>query len=231
MKNVVRKYLFLICILAPAFCMSAFSQVKKVKTTIRGEALLHRPISNKAFSKLFSGVFSANLSLNFGIRNFNTGLYYNMMQSQIFPKFQYEPHSIQTVHTMGMKFGYDIYPPKAKLAAQKGNFWVVTPFLAGGFALVDYSYLICLNGAPTGKNTQTYSVNGGANFTVMFSEYDGVGFTLGYTFLNHEFNPDALCLTQHYPNIPDGDKRGLSQYIFYGFNVHFDLVKRESESD
>ncbi|TAL59143.1 MAG: hypothetical protein EPN85_09900 [Bacteroidetes bacterium] len=207
------------------------AQDKKTKKTVRAEALLHRPISNKAFSQLFSGVFSANISMNFGVSNFNTGIFYNMMQSQIFPKFLSDPHSIQTVHTAGVRFSYDVYPSKTKMVSQKGNFFVFSPYLSGGFAEVDYSRLKCIAQQATGKHSQTFSAGAGANFNLMFSEYDGVGFTLGYTFINHAFNPDPLCLNEFFPNIPDKDKHGLSQYILYGFNVHFDLTKRDQDSD
>lgn len=214
-----------------SFGIFGYSQARKVKKTIRGEAMLFQPISNKAFAELFSGVFSANLSLNFGVQNFNTGIFYNLMQSQIFPKFAYEPHSIQTVHTAGLRFSYDVYPPKAKLAATKGNFFMFSPYISGGFSQVDYSRLKCIKQQISGASSQTFSINAGANFNLMFSEYDGVGFTIGYSFLNHEFNPDKLCLNEWFPNIPEADKKGLSQYILYGFNVHFDLVKREGDSE
>ena len=202
----------------------------KVKKTFRGEVLLPRPISNKAFSELFSGVFSTNLSMNFGVKNFNTGIFYNMMQCQIFPRLVGDPHSVQTVHTAGLRISYDVYPSKVKMQTTKGNFFVFSPYLCGGISEVDYSRLKNTI-TVTGQNTQTYSISGGANFNLMFSEYDGVGFTIGYTYINHEFNPDNLGLTYYYPNIPDKDKHGLSQYIVYGFNVHFDLAKREKESD
>lgn len=220
-----------ILLLASGISHSAFSQAKKVKKTVRGEGLLHRPVSNKAFAHLFSGVFSANLSMNWGWNNFNTGIFYNMMQSQIFPKYVYEPHSIQTVHTAGLRFSYDMYPSKQKLASQQGNFFVFSPYLSGGFAQVDYSRLKPITQTVTGKNTQTFSISGGANFNLMFSEYDGVGFTIGYTILNHEFNPDGLALNEWFMDIPESHKHGISQYILYGFNAHFDLAKRDKDSD
>lgn len=219
------------CLLSTVCCPSVFSQAKKVKKTVRGEALLHKPVSNKALAELFSGVFSANISMNWGFNNFNTGIFYNMMQSQIFPRFLSDPHSIQTVHTAGLRFSYDVYPPPKVLAAQKGNFFMFSPYLAGGVAQVDYSRLKCIKQQITGKSTQAFSLSGGMNFNLMFSEYDGVGFTIGYTFLNHEFNPNALCLNEFFPNIPDKHKLGLSQYILYGFNAHFDLAKRDKDSD
>lgn len=229
--NIFGGTLIIFFLMSAAFCPTAFSQAKKTKKTIRGEGMLQRPVSNKAFSQLFSGVFAANISMNWGFNNFNTGIYYGQMQSQIFPKFLSDPHAIQTVHTAGLRFSYDVYPSKVKMQTTQGNFFVFTPYLSGGFAEVDYSRLKCLTGAPTGKQNQTFSISAGGNFTLMFSEYDGVGFAIGYTFLNHEFNPDPLCLTQYFPNIPEKDKHGLSQYIVYGFNVHFDLVKRDKDSE
>lgn len=233
MKTGTNKIIFSFCFLffVSALGMPAFSQKPKVKKTIRAEGLLFRPVANKAFTSLFSGVFSTNLSLNFGVNNFNTGIFYNLMQSQIFPKYQSEPHAIQTVHTGGIRFSYDVYPSKAKMAATKGNIFMYSPYLSGGFSQVDYSRLQCITQQVTGKSTQTFSVNAGFNFNLMFSEYDGVGFTLGYSFLNHEFNPDALCLNEYYPDIEDKHKHGLSQYVVYGFNVHFDLVKRDPDSE
>lgn len=219
------------CLLSTVYCSHSFSQVQKVKKSIRAEGCLFRPVSNKSFSQLFSGVYSVNLSLNFGVNNFNTGVFYNLMQSQIFPRLQSDPHSIQTVHTGGVRFSYDFYPSKAKMAATKGNFFVLSPYLSGGISQIDYSRLKCITQQVSGKSSQAFTISGGANFNLMFSEYDGVGFTLGYTLLNHEFNPDALCLNEYYPNIPESNKHGLSQYILYGFNVHFDLVKREQDSE
>jgi len=234
MENAFKKvisYGLIICVISVFIPDVVFSQAKsKVKKTIRGEALIPRPISNKAFRQLFSGVFAANLSMNFGVKNFNTGIIYSMMQCQIFPRVQSDPHSIFTVHTGGIRFSYDVYPSKETMQETLGNFFVFSPFIQGGISQVDYSRLKCKTPQDIiGKSTQTFSVTGGANFNLMFSEYDGVGFTLGYSFFNHEFNPDNLCLSQYYPNFKDSDKKGLTQFILFGLNVHFDLANRDKE--
>ena len=228
--NMKRSIVF--CLLFTVYCFSSFSQSKsKVKKTFRADFLVPRPLSNKAFDTLFSGVYNVNMSMNFGVKNFNTGVYVSRMQCQIFPRYQSDPHSIQTVSSAGLRFSYDIYPSKEKMLATEGNYFVCSPFLSGGYSLVDYSRLKCVVGTPTGKHSNTYSISGGMNINLMFSEYDGVGFTLGYMYLNHRFNPDPLCLSQYFPNIPDKYKQGLSQYLFFGFNWYLDLAKRENGSD
>jgi hypothetical protein len=219
-----------LCFLSFSYCPSAFSQAKaKVKKTFRADFSLPQTLSNRAFDTLFRGVYNTNLSINFGIKNFNTGVYAGMMQCQIFPRKQIDPHSIQTVYSAGLKLGYDIYPSKEKMATTQGNFLVYSPFLSAGYSSVDYSRLQCVTGTPTGKHSQTYSISGGMSFNLMFSEYDGIGLTIGYTFLNHEFNPDPLCLTQYYPNIREKDKQGLSQYLLFGLNWYLDLAKRDND--
>jgi len=233
MNTGMHKAIFFIgvCLVYAVFCTPAYSQaVPKVKKTFRADVELPRPLSNRAFDSLFSGVYSFNVSMNFGVKNFNTGIYAGMMQCQIFPKFLTDPHTIQTVYSTGLRFGYDIYPSKEKMAATQGNFLVYSPFLSAGYSSLDYSRLKCITGAPTGKHSQTYNVSGGINFNLMFSEYDGVGLTLAYTFINHEFNPDPLCLTQYYPDIAEKNKKGLSQYFLFGFNWYLDLVKRDKDS-
>ena len=229
MRTEFNKIIFCFSLFTFVFFDSAFSQAKpKVKKTFRADVLLPRPLSNKAFDTLFSGVYNLNLSMNFGVKNFNTGIFIGSMQCQIFPKFQSDPHAIQSVKSAGLRLSYDIYPSKAKMAATEGNFFVFSPFLCSGYTLVDYSRLKCMTGSPEGKHSQTYSIYGGLNMNIMFSEYDGVGFTLGYMYLNHEFNPDPLCLTQFFPNIPDKYKHGVSQYFMFGFNWYIDLVKRDN---
>jgi hypothetical protein len=200
----------------------------KIKKTIRGEALLPRPVSNKAFTKIFSGVLNFNASMNFGFRNFNAGPYYNFMQSQIFPKFQDDPHSIQTVHTGGLRFSYDVGPSKETLKSQPENFFVFSPFIAMGYNKIDYSRLLSKNGCEiTGKHTQALNIFAGANFNLMLSEWDGFGFTIGYNFINEHFNPDALCLSEYF-DFTEDEKRGKLQYFLFGFNVYIDLAKRPS---
>ena len=68
------------------------------------------------------------------------------------------------------------------------------------------------------------------NFNLMFSEFDGIGFTVGYNYLDHQFNPNPLCLDQFY-NFKDGDKQGVLAYILFGFNVYVDLAKRPDATE
>jgi hypothetical protein len=232
MRQAVNKIIFFVCfsLLASAYWNCAFSQKKpKVKKTFRADFEIPRPLGNKAFDTLFSGVYNVNLSMNFGVKNFNTGVYGGMMQCQIFPRFQSDPHAIQTVYSGGIRFSYDIFPSKEKMASTEGNFLMYSPFISVGYSSVNYSRLKSLSGqpSPTGKHSSTYNVSGGINLNLMFSEYDGVGFTLGYTFLNHTFNPDPLSLNQYYPDIKESDKHGLSSYFLFGFNWYVDLLKRE----
>ena len=173
-----------------------------------------------------------NASINLGIKNFNAGIYGSHMQLQIFPKFQTDPHAIETTNTVGVRFGYDIYPSKEKMASQTGNFIVVSPFIAGGYNWIVYSRLKLKNPTDTITNTsiRAFNIYSGINFNLMFSEYDGVGFTIGYSLLNHEFSPYDLDLHKWF-NVNVNDTHGNTQYLFFGFNWYLDLGKRTESSD
>ena len=225
------KKIILFCLLSVIYCLPVFSQAEKPKKTLRVDILSVRPLSNKAFVNLFSGVYNANLSLNYSFKKFSLGPYYNILQCQIFPKYYSDPHSIVTMHTGGLRMIYDIYPSKETMASHTGNFYVVSPFLAGGYTWIDYTRLKEVPYATSGNHTQTFNIYGGANFTLMFSDYDGIGITLGYGYYAHEFNPDALGLSYYYPNIPNVDMHGESQFFFFGFNWYLDLAKRKETSD
>jgi hypothetical protein len=232
MKTSTSKTVFKFCfgLLFLGFYFSALSQTNpKVKKTFRADFEVPQILLNRALDTLFRGVYNVNLSMNFGIKNVTAGIYAGMMQSQIFPHFYSDPHSIQTVYSSGLRLGYDVYPSAEKMQTTKGNFFMFSPFLGIGYASVNYSRLKCITGKPEGTQDQTFSISAGANFNLMFSQYDGVGFTIGYSFLNHVFNPDPLCLSQYYPNIREKDKQGLSHYLIFGLNWYLDLAKRDKD--
>ena len=224
-----RPFLFLFfSFLFFSFCPPAFSQKNpKVIKTLRSDILLPKPLSNKAFKSKFSGVYYVNASMNFGIKKFNIGVLGSHMQCQIFPHYQSEPHAIQTINMAGIRLGYDIFPSKEALAAQTGNFIVVSPFIIGGYNWIDYSRLQTLGRPISGQHRQTYNIFTGINFNLMFSEYDGIGFTLGYNYLHHEFNPYPLRLDDYY-SFNEKDTHGPTQYLMFGFNFYVDLRKREN---
>lgn len=230
MRLRIYKFVFLFSALLLTYDVALSQKVTKVKKTIRAEMLLPKPVSSRAFVSVFSGVFNLNVSMNFGFNNFNIAPYYGLMQCQIFPRLQTDPHTIQTVHSAGFRFSYDIYPSKEKMQSRQGNFVVISPFLASGFDQVDYSRLKCIVETPSHLHSQTYNIFAGANFNLMFTEMDGIGFTLGYNYLNHHFDPNALCLNEYY-SFTEEQKQGLAGYILFGFNIYIDLAKRPDSSE
>ena len=135
MKTGANKTIFYIsCYLFfSVICLSASSQIKpKVKKTFRADFELPKPLSNRALDSLFKGVYNVNLSMNFGVKNLNGGVYAGMMQCQIFPKYEFQPHSIQTVYSTGVRFSYDRYPSKEKIQSTEGSFFVFSPFISVG---------------------------------------------------------------------------------------------------
>lgn len=199
-------------------CLPAFSQKKapRVKKTIRGEFQLPRALSNKAFTKVFSGVFNSGISMNFGFdKKYNIGGYYSYTQYQIFPKFIDDPHGIHTSHSSGLKFTYDKVLPKG----------ILSPYVVIGYNWIKYSRIKCDSLKPF--DTEVNAFNTGAGLTYNFfvdDEWTGVGFTFGYNFTNHIFNPDAMCL-QEFFDFTESERRGYFQNIYFGFSLYFDLAR------
>lgn len=219
-------------ILLGALLLSAGVKAQKTKfnKTFRSDILLPVPVANRAFTSVFSGVYYANASYNIEKKGFVSGVFISNMQSMIYPKLQSEPHSIQTLNSAGLRFGYDFKPSKEELADIDNNFWVTSPFIMAGYTMVNYSRLKCITQTVQNKTDNTFSVNLGTSFTLMFSEYDGIGFTIGYGYLHHEFNPNDLCLNEWWDFEPK-DTKGPNQYIFFGFNFNIWLGNREGSSN
>src|ERR1051326_6078192 len=158
----------------------------KLKKTVRGEAQLLRPIQNLAFKKAFSGVFNAGGSMNWGWnKKDNVGAFYSISQYQIFPQPFVgtidDPHSVQTTHTLGAKFCYDKFTQNGK------GMW--SPFIAPGWSFINYSRVKSINHPPQELHVNAASINLGLNYYIMFDEWMGVGFTVGYGAVNHVFHP------------------------------------------
>ena len=206
------------------FAQKSFSQASSVsiKKTIRGEFQLPWAMSNKAFTQVFSGVFNSGISFNLGLRQkYNAGIYYAFTQYQVFPKLVDDPHPIQSTHNAGIKFTYD-------LIYEKGIF---SPYLAGGYDFVQYSRIKCKTQEPFNKENHTFNAGAGLTYNFLIDdEWTGAGFTLGYNFLNHIFNPDAVCLNEWH-TFSDGNKKGFQQNIYFGFSVYFDLAKKPGETE
>lgn len=223
--------------LIPAF--SIFAQIPHpplVKKVFRGEILYPKPISNSAFIKVFMGVFNLNLSVSFGMKNLNIAPTYGLMQCQILPYKAagigvFDPHSIQTVHTAGMRFSYDIFPAKEVLQAKNGGYLMFSPFLSPGYNWIEYTRLgECKDGHPSGKHARAFNVMTGIQINYMMSYFEGCGLTLGYNYLAHQFDPSRLCLDQSYLFTP-GSEKGMLQYFSFGLNLYIDLGKRPEGSD
>jgi hypothetical protein len=217
----MKKY-FLIVVLQSYIFTYAQAPEPKLKKTIRGEFQLPRALSNRAFTQVFSGVFNSGISFNLGFqKKYNAGIYYCFTQYQIFPRYFDQPHTIQSNHTAGIKLTYD-------LLSEKGIF---SPHITGGYNFIQYSRIKCKQQEPAEKEYFTFNLGGGLTYNFLIDdEWTGAGFTIGYNFLNHTFNPDAVCLNEWY-TFDDSAKQGFQQNIYFGFSLYFDLAKQPTTSE
>ena len=172
-----------------------FLQAKpKVKKTIRGEVALPRQLSNKAFKQTFSGVVNAGLSMNFGFGKFNAGPFGSLTEFQIVKKFTGDPHSIQTTYTGGLKFSYDMLT-----SSGKGMF---SPYIAPGYSFIKYTNNPT-KPKPLKTKLQCLSLNFGITYNMMLiDDWTGVGFVLGYSLVDHVYDPYALGSLKRILTIP-----------------------------
>ncbi len=199
----------------------------RLKKTVRGEAQLVRPFQNRAFANTFSGVFNTGVSMNWGWnKKYNAGIFYSLTQYQIFPApFQGtidDPHSIQTTHTIGLKYSHD------KFTANGKGIW--SYFIAPGYSFISYSRIKVSDHAPQELNVNAASLNVGIHYYMMFDEWMGVGFTVGYNAIDHVFHPYNICV-ENLKNYSDSDKRGSLQSIFFGFSFYFDFAYKPEVSE
>jgi hypothetical protein len=218
------KYIFLAFVFCFLVNSELFSQVKpKYKKTIRAEGgLPHEFFSNKAFRQTFSGLFTVNASMNFGIRNFNVGVFAGFTEFQMLYKFLGDPNSIQNNYAGGLRFSYDLYT-----STKKGMF---SPFIAPGYSFIDYTKLQYTI-PPTQTKYNAININVGITYNMMLiDDWTGVGFVVGYTFLNHQYDPYALSqIQQNFPNYTD--YKGDLQNFYFGFCVYFDFARPRDAGD
>ena len=219
--------LFFIPVITGISFSDAGAQTKaKTRKTIRGEFQLPRPTWNKAFSKTFSGVFNAGVSMNWGGKHFSEGGFYSLTQYQVFPKFGSgtidDPHVVQTNHTFGAKLHYDILT-----STGKGMF---SPFIAPGYSLINYTRVKCINHDAWDTKTSAVSVNIGAAYNIMMDEWTGAGFIIGFNMIDHVYRPENVCLDE-WGDYTENEKKGSFKNIFFGFSVYFDLAFKPETSE
>jgi hypothetical protein len=219
----MKKQIYFLFLIFPFSFLIVQAQVKpKFKKTIRGEVELPREFSNKAFRQTFSGLINAGASMNFGYHNFNTGIFGSLTEFQIVKKFTGDPHSIQTTYTGGLKFSYDMLT-----STGKGMF---SPYIAPGYSFIKYTELTYITTPPIKTNYYGLSLNFGITYNMMLiDDWTGVGFVLGYSLVDHVYDPFLLSQNQIYPNYTDN--RGDLQNFFFGFCVYFDLARPHDAGD
>ena len=215
--------LLLFFIFSFSFLFLRAQHKSKLKKTIRAEFQLPRATWDKAFVKTFSGVFNAGLSMNFGGKHFNGGPFYSITQYQIFPHFDYEPHSIQTNHTAGIKLHYDLLN-----STGKGMF---SPFIAPGYSWIKYTRIQCKDHPPYDTETEAFSTNVGLSYSIMMDEWVGVGFIIGFNMIDHVFRPENICLDEWGIDYEPNDTKGSFKNIFFGFNFYFDLARKPETAE
>jgi len=218
------KFIFLAFIFFFLHSFKLFSQVKpKVKKTIRGEVALPKEFfSNKAFKQTFSGLVNVGASMNFGYGKFNVGPFGSFTEFQILYRFIGDPNSIQSTYTGGLKFTYDFLT-----STKKGMF---SPFIAPGYSSIKYTKLVYNTTPPTQTKYNALSLNFGITYNMLLiDDWTGVGFVVGYSLVDHVYDPYALSLIQIYPDRTDN--KGDLQHFFFGFCVYFDLARPKDAGD
>lgn len=218
------KFVFFAFVFSFLFSFELFSQAKpKIKKTIRGEVELPKALfSNKAFRQTFSGLVNVGASMNLGFHNFNVGTFASLTEYQIAYRFIGDPNSIQSTYTGGLKFTYDMLTSNSK--------GIFSPFVAPGYSFIKYTKLQYITTPPSQTKYNALSLNFGITYNMMLiDDWTGVGFVLGYSLIDHVYDPYALSLIQIYPNRTDN--KGDLQNFFFGFCVYFDFARPRDAGD
>jgi hypothetical protein len=211
---------FKACLLVMLFLivsLFSFSQEKKKpKGSIRFDFTVPQAVSNKAFRKSFTGVYDLSFSGNVGFGNFFVGGMYRMTQFQVPANKIAGISTLQNIINGAVKTGYDV---------MLGDRSILTFSLAGGYNWIYYTRVTCLQDTATGTRATAINLMPSVNINFLIDEGFGIGGGISYNILAYEFNPEYVCFQEFKP-YRDGDEKGLTGTISFGFSAYYVLGKR-----
>ncbi len=189
--------------------------------------LAPHPLGNAAFMNTFNGVYTVSGSENVHLfQNFYVGI---CGGNSLYQVPQYTLVSGAGVNTtnyintlcqmnfIGLNLGHDYYfAPKGFLSSAISvgqNF--------SKFTDVQYVTKVPIEPLFSAAYVQ---VSGGIHFVV--EDQMGLGFTISYLYINHQFNPDDIALNQ-YKGYGAGDSKGNISAFEVGFTIYLGYVKKK----
>jgi hypothetical protein len=202
-----------------------YSPLYRLDTRIN--ILAPHPLTDAAFNNTFNGVYTVNVSENIHLfQGFYVGV---CVGNSLYQVPQYSLVSGSGVNTtnyintmcqltsFGLDLGYDYYfSPKGYLS----------PAMSIGESFGKFTSIQMVNPVPIEPtfNAPYVQVSCGLNFLI--EHQVGLGFTLSFSYLNHNFNPYDIALNQ-YKAYSSGDIKGNISFFELGFTIYIGYLEKK----
>lgn len=175
----------------------------------KGGFQLPSTLSNRSFNRLISGVSDVDLSFHVPLKSdFSLGLAVNhsymtfndiAIPEKTDANFQYAAALLSATYT---------FKPNEKVN--------IDVALNGGYSLIFIKSQTCKDTGAERLNQSGLIVKPNVGIFIKSTDYLSFGLLVSYTYLNHEFGPDELCLT-NFSGFDERDYSGNSTIFSVGF--------------
>lgn len=217
-----KQLLFIFCVVLNSLAIQAQEFGSKFRLDTRINGLVPHPLSNKALTNTFVGVYTVSGSENIHLfREFFVGIHgensvYKVPTNKIVATNGYRLSDLFQLNSVGLNVGYDYY-------------FSATGFLSTSVSLGEsfgkFTAIEMVKPVPVNNTFNAGYVQVTSNINFTLEDHMGIGFLVSYTYVNYSFNPYDIALNQ-FRGYSDSDVKGAISHIEVGFNLFFAYVKK-----
>lgn len=188
------------------------------------------PVANKAFRKTFVGIYEVGGSITLSVfKNIFIGATFSNLAFKVDNAVIQEYRPVINIKETTPRV--IIYNAAVSVGADfrlgVSNRIIFSTTLSAGQSYVKYNDFICKDPGKSVAITDFKAPYFGATASLCFLVQPnwGIGPTLGYSIVQQQFDPHALCLDdwESYP----ATNEGVTQYIKFGFVVYYNFFPKD----
>jgi hypothetical protein len=181
-------------------------------------------VSNKSFAKSFVGIYQVGGNLNLSVyKNLHIGVAFSdaLMQvsKNVIPNKTYAKQPYLNFYNAAIRIGGDFY-------VGDKNRVLFLPSLTVGQSTAKFSGFVAKSPAKsvTLKDYKSPYAQADVGLIFLVEENWGIGPTLSYTLVQHNFNPNDVCLEEWATY--SSNSSGSTQYLSFGFVCYYSFFKK-----